>query len=209
MSVAFALMTVIPMLTLGYFLSSYVIPHVVTHENLILIITLNIILAFGGFILMKHEVDQRYAELGMSNQCLGASENQYRELFNATPDGIIVHDANGVILDANDVTARNLETTRSALIGRRLAEFVTSANVSCIGAHAASALSGREQIFETTYVSASGKTTQAEVHEHRIQWKGGDAVLSSSRDISERIRADAALRESEVWLKNLTLSMAD
>jgi PAS domain S-box-containing protein len=39
-------------------------------------------------------------------------------------------------------------------------------------------------------VSASGKTIPAEVHERRIPWGDGQAVLSVSRDITERKRAD-------------------
>ncbi|MFH0878968.1 MAG: PAS domain S-box protein, partial [Lentisphaerota bacterium] len=160
---------------------------------------------FVGFITAISDITERKK----AEEALQESEQRYREVFDGTPDGIIVHDANGIILDANDVTARNLETARAALIGRRLAEFVTAANAAAIGAHAASVLSGKALVFETTYISASGKPIPAEVHEHRIQWKGGQAVLSSARDITERKKANEALRESEEKFRSLFESSRD
>ncbi len=126
---------------------------------------------------------------------LRENEQQYREIFEGTPDGVIVHDANGVILDANEVTARNLEIDRPQLIGRRLAEFVAPANAVAIETNARAALGGAARVFETIYISASGKEIPSELHEHRIRWKGSEAILSVSRDIAERKRSEAVMRE--------------
>jgi signal transduction histidine kinase len=51
--VAFTLMAIVPLLTLGYFLSTYVLPFVQTHENTALVLVLNLILALAGFLLMR------------------------------------------------------------------------------------------------------------------------------------------------------------
>jgi PAS domain S-box-containing protein len=140
-------------------------------------------------------------ELLALNQNLRESEERYREIFEGTPDGIIVHDANGVILDANETTTKRLEIPRAALCGRHLADFVTPDNAVTIDHHAARSLDGQSEVFETAYVSASGKTIPAEVHERSIPWKDGQAVLSVSRDITKRRRAEKAARESRQILK--------
>lgn len=49
LTVAYALMTVIPLLTLGYFLTTYLMSECVTQENLILVIVCNLVLSFAGF----------------------------------------------------------------------------------------------------------------------------------------------------------------
>jgi len=49
LGIAYALMTVIPLLTFAYFLASYVLPSVVTRESLIVVMTCNIILSLAGF----------------------------------------------------------------------------------------------------------------------------------------------------------------
>lgn len=51
--VAFALMTIIPLLTLGYFLSAYVLPFIRTRESMVLILCLNLLLAIAGFALLR------------------------------------------------------------------------------------------------------------------------------------------------------------
>jgi PAS domain S-box-containing protein len=142
-------------------------------------------------------------ELLALNQNLRESEERYREIFEGSPDGIIVHDANGIILDVNETTAQRLAVPRAALCGRHLADFVTPDNAATIEHHAAKSMGGQSEVFETTYVSVSGKTIPAEVHERSIPWKDGQAVLSTSRDITQRKRAEEAIRESRQILETV------
>ena len=51
---AFALMAVIPLLTLAYFISSYVLPIYRTRENTILVLVLNLILTIAGFAVLRN-----------------------------------------------------------------------------------------------------------------------------------------------------------
>jgi PAS domain S-box-containing protein len=156
-----------------------------------------------AYLELEQRVTDRTAELATLNQTLRESEKRYREIFEGTPDGAIVHDANGIILDANEATAKRLEIPRNVLCGRNVADFVTPDNAATIVNHAAISLGGLSQVFETTYVSVSGKTIPAEVHEHSIPWKDGEAVLSISRDITERKRAEAVVRESRQLLEGV------
>ena len=60
---AFVMTAVIPILTLVYFLASYVWPYAVTVESIILIVAFNILLAACGFALLVKELEKRTIEL--------------------------------------------------------------------------------------------------------------------------------------------------
>jgi diguanylate cyclase (GGDEF)-like protein/PAS domain S-box-containing protein len=140
-----------------------------------------------------------------SEESLRESEERYLVLFAGTPDGIIVHDATGLILDANEAMVQILEIPRKALLGRHIVEFITSDNAANIGDNARITLAGQSNVFETTYVSASGNKIPVEVNEHRIKWMNGEAVLSISRDITERKQAEEVLRNSEKRFRELSI----
>jgi two-component system cell cycle sensor histidine kinase/response regulator CckA len=140
---------------------------------------------------------------------LRESEERYRAVFTGTPDGIIIHDAEGCILDANEATAQRLEIPRKALLGRNIAEFITPESAAKMGNNARITLAGQTHVFETTYVSASGKTIPAEVNECRIHWRKVQAVLSISRNITERKQAEEALQKSEEKFRLITENMLD
>jgi len=140
---------------------------------------------------------------------LRKSEERYRAVFTGTPDGIIIHDAEGCILDANEATAQRLEIPQKALLGRNIAEFITQDSAIKMGDNARTTLAGKTHVFETTYVSASGKTIPAEVNERRIHWKKVQAVLSISRDITDRKRIEAALLKSESQYRLLADNIKD
>jgi signal transduction histidine kinase len=88
---------------------------------------------------------------------------------------------------------QRLELSRDAILGRKIAKFVTHDKAFSVDDNAATALMGKLLIFETNYVSASGKTIPAEVYEHRIPWGGVSAVLSISRDITARKNSEVML----------------
>jgi len=155
----------------------------------------------NAYLELEEHVASRTAELAALNQSLGESERRYREIFECTPDGIIVHDACGTILDANNATKNRLEIPENGLVGRNIADFVTPDNAATIDNHAAKSLAGISEVFETRYISGSGNLIPAEVHEHSIRWNDGQAVLSISRDITQRKEAEKSARESRQILE--------
>lgn len=57
---AFCLMTVIPVLSLGFFLVTYLLPNVVPRESLLLVLILCLLLSSGGFIILHNVLSSFY-----------------------------------------------------------------------------------------------------------------------------------------------------
>jgi diguanylate cyclase (GGDEF)-like protein/PAS domain S-box-containing protein len=132
-------------------------------------------------------------ERKQAEEALRTSENRLRKLFEAIPEGVMVHDENGTILYANDVAAKRFEWPIHDLIGKNLCEIVKSEDAAALAEHVGMARENGSCSFETIYISRTGKKIIAEVNERPIEIEGKNAILSVARDITERKRTEQQL----------------
>ncbi|MFE1746814.1 GAF domain-containing protein [Coleofasciculus sp. H7-2] len=71
------------------------------------------------------ELHQQNQDLAATRQVLEAERQRYQELFEMTPDGYLVTDPNGVILEANQVASNLLKVPQQHLVGNSLIVFVS------------------------------------------------------------------------------------
>jgi PAS domain S-box-containing protein len=133
-------------------------------------------------------------------QALRASEQNYREIFNATSDAVLVHDAaTGAILDVNQTTLNMFGYSREELLA--LAGEVFRAGESFSHQEAVrrirQAFAEGPQVFEWHCWKKNGKLFWTEVALRGTSIGGKERVLAVVRDVSERKQADEALRISE------------
>ncbi|HBA86125.1 MAG TPA: hypothetical protein DCZ95_18730 [Verrucomicrobia bacterium] len=140
--------------------------------------------------------------LELRNRELKDSEERFRSLFESIPESVLVHDAEGRILLMNEVCARRLEWPVHHLIGRKLNELVAQEFAPRIETNVRHTFSGGFSLFETTFMTRSGRPIRAEVSERLIDYDGQKAILSISRDITARHSAEEALRQSEARFRN-------
>jgi len=115
-------------------------------------------------------------------EALRASERRYRELFEATPDAILVIDERtGQIRDANRAAEATYGFARDQLLGRRHAELTTGTAAPPPGAGVHSRLDLR----------ADGTVFPVEVGTGALEQDGQPTRLEVVRDVSERERAAA------------------
>jgi PAS domain S-box-containing protein len=133
-------------------------------------------------------VQRRRAE-----EAVARSEEQLRLMWNASRDGRLLTDREGIILRANPAMARMFAKPLDSLPGQLF--------TSCYGADSESALAAyREQVesrsiernFELTWRNPDGEQISAEVSSTPIELPSGPALYSIFRDVTERKRSEQA-----------------
>jgi PAS domain S-box-containing protein len=132
-----------------------------------------------------------------AEEVLRASEEQYRAVFNATADALVVRDAEFRIVDINPAYEAMSGYKRDEVIG--LARVV--ANPPGMEAELRAlhrrALAGEPVLVETQRVRKDGTTRQVELRGVPISHGGAPHVLYIGRDITDKKRAEKRLRRSE------------
>ena len=134
-------------------------------------------------------------------KALRESEQRYRLLFHQSPLGIVHHDRNGVIVDANDRYARMIGVERERMIGFNSRERVKDpAMLRAIDA----TLKGESGCFKGEYTSAiSGKTITVNALLQGIRDGAGKLLggIAIFEDIADQVRAEKKLKKSEALMR--------
>ncbi|MFU2209356.1 PocR ligand-binding domain-containing protein [Solidesulfovibrio sp. C21] len=131
-----------------------------------------------------------------AEQALRESEERFRQLSEATFEGIFIHQG-GTIVDANKAGCAMFGQGPAALIGREvetlLAPTDRDQDAPCDDAAGADACLAR-------FVGPGGQERTCEVRERDIAYQGGAARVLAVRDITERVLADRAAKEKQQQL---------
>ncbi len=133
---------------------------------------------------------------------LSEAEERYRLLLDGSNDAIFVHhpaadDFPGPFVEVNATACQWLGCTREELIGRR-PEAVIAPHTPAELADSVDRLrrEGRA-VFEVVLQAKSGRQIPAELNARLFDVQGRPTILTAARDITDRKRAEEALRESE------------
>ncbi|MCH8814951.1 MAG: PAS domain S-box protein [Chloroflexi bacterium] len=144
------------------------------------------------------------AEIGVrtdAEKALRDSEERLRNMFEVTFEGLVIHD-NGTILDANPAFEELVGYTLSDLRGRSLLELVTEESRDAVRRQLSSPPGRR---IEVEVLRQDGPRVYAEATGRTWTYQGRKVRATSVRDITERRRAEKALRESEERYRSLYL----
>lgn len=134
----------------------------------------------------------------MEAQLLRTSKQRFRQLADATFEGIVIH-KDGIIIDVNTALAAMLGYPQEALIGRSLFDITDASLHPRLAAHMAALRENRDAAFgdgigETLLVHADGTRIPAEIHARTLPFEGGDARVIAIRDVRERKEAEERIR---------------
>jgi len=136
---------------------------------------------------------------------LKASESKYRELVKYSPDAILIY-AGGKIALVNRECLRLMQvTTEEELIGKSVIQFVhPDSRAFVIERMGKAANEGTVlQLEEEKFIRPNGSVVDVEVKALPIKFPNEPAVQLIIRDITERKRAEEALRNSEKQYRDM------
>jgi PAS domain S-box-containing protein len=171
----------------------------------------------GSYVQTDLEVLQTLAD-----QCSGAlervraegqlrqTEQRFRDLFENSPDAILVEDLAGKILDVNPAGCMLHGLLREELIGRNAVEDLLPADrrEDARGKFRKLA-AGKLSWVEDEIMTADGRVIPVEVRAGRVEYYGKPALLLHVRDITERRSAESALQSSEMLFSSVWVNSVD
>ena len=157
-----------------------------------------------AFASVAHNLAQ-FIKRKRAEEALRESEEKYRALIETTGTGYVIIDMQGRVIDANPEYVR-LAGRRALqeILGRRVTEWTAQHDL----ARNAEAVRrcaelGFVRNLEIEYVNGDGKCTPIEVNATVVPAAGDVRIVGLCRDITERKRAEQALREAEEQLRSL------
>ena len=148
---------------------------------------------------MQTNLNREIKDRQQAEKKLSEAEALYQEVFNATGDAIIIHEASsGRVLDVNQTMLDMYGYDRKDPVLRSIPNL--SSNIHPYDSTEARrrldlAAGGEPQLFEWMARKASGETFWVEVALKRMEPASRNRILATVRDISKRKKAELELRQ--------------
>ena len=130
-------------------------------------------------------------ERKQAESALASQEALYRTLFELSPDGILLEDDNGNILDVNQALCRSFGYAREELLHQNVRWFVPPDHQGDVEAHLATLQTGQTLEHEVWNVRRDGQRVLMRLNEKPLPLPDGrQGILVVARDITESKRAE-------------------
>jgi two-component system cell cycle sensor histidine kinase/response regulator CckA len=131
------------------------------------------------------------------------SEEQLRSIFDSITDGVSINRPDGKLIEVNRAVCERLGYTRKELLTMTVMEINSPESAALTPWRTQQFMQGGIHVFQVTHVRRDGTEIPTESSGRRIEFRGQPAILTVHRDITERRRAEAALREQARFMQQL------
>jgi PAS domain S-box-containing protein len=173
------------------------------HLGLIGLGVLGASLIGGLFLRFERSTKEQYQAVAAARGLAAVVEERFRLLFEHMADPLFVVDAAGRFLDVNRRACEVLGYARGELLTMSVTDVEVQHSAAEVSRINSQLEVGQSVLLEGTHRRKDGTTFPVEVHLQAMRWEDQPVVIGLARDISERKRAERALRESEQWYQSL------
>lgn len=173
--------------------------------------TIGIPVVEGGRVVRLRGIFQDVTELRRAQESLRQSEERFSTAFASSPMGQSISTRDeGRIIDVNEAYCEIIGYSRGELVGRTSAEMGLFADAERRGALIAElSREGSLRDARARVRTKAGGLKEVELSMAPISLAGEDCLIASVVDISERLEAERALRESEERYRGLFENMIE
>ena len=131
-------------------------------------------------------------------QALRESEKQYRLLFEINPHPMWVFDVKSLdILEVNEAAVLHYGYSRSDFLSMAILDIRPPEDIPAVRQAVNARVSGSQDAERWKHRKRDGTVIDVEITGHDLSFHGRQAVLAQARDITERLRSEEKLRQSE------------
>ncbi|MBF0213512.1 MAG: PAS domain S-box protein, partial [Magnetococcales bacterium] len=141
---------------------------------------------------------------------LRESEERFRQIFEQNPSvALLIDPETGRILDVNRTAERFYGYSRSEMIGMNIGALNTLSGEQVERELRLAVTERRKALLVFRHRLASGEVRDVEVYSGPVTVEGREILYSFVHDVTERKRAEAALRENEQRLREIAATIAE
>ena len=139
-------------------------------------------------------IDREVTERKRRQRALERSRQRLQSLFKKLPDAIVIHDADGNVIDVNDQTIDDLGYTRGELLSMNVTDFEVGVAPEELRETWAEMNVGDRDKGQGRYRRKDGSTFPVEVWVDKTRIGGEEQFIALSRDVTARVQREKELR---------------
>ncbi|HVP96775.1 PAS domain S-box protein [Methanoregula sp.] len=172
------------------------------------------VLGPDGTVIRTYGANQDITERKEMENALRESEEKFRGIFDTINDGIHIHEIKpdgkpGKFIEVNEVACRMLQYTREELLKFGPLDFVNGNHSQPLPEITKDLSTIGYSIFETEHRRKDGTLVPVEINAHVSSISGKKVVVAIIRDITERKKAIALIKDSEQRLLDIINFLPD
>ena len=139
-------------------------------------------------------IDREVTERKRRQRALERSRQRLQSLFKKLPDAIVIHDADGNVIDVNDQTIDDLGYTRGELLSMNVTDFEVGVAPEELRETWAEMNVGDRNKGQGRHRRKDGSTFPVEVWVDKTRIGGEEQFIALSRDVTARVQREKELR---------------